>query len=99
MYNEVYLKGVSTLELDSNKCNGCGMCVEVCPHQVFNMVNKKAQIADKDKCMECGACSLNCARAAIKVKSGVGCAAAVINGFFNKSEPSCGCGTKETCCN
>jgi ferredoxin len=30
-----YLSGVSTLEYFSDKCTGCGRCVEVCPHAVF----------------------------------------------------------------
>jgi ferredoxin len=30
-----YLPNVVTLELDVDTCNGCGVCVEVCPHEVF----------------------------------------------------------------
>ncbi len=30
-----YLKDVVTLDLDSERCTGCGRCVEVCPHAVF----------------------------------------------------------------
>jgi ferredoxin len=33
-------------------------------------------------CMECGACSLNCPADAIEVKSGVGCAAAVLHSML-----------------
>ena len=100
MDNQVYLKNVVSLEYDQQKCTGCGMCVEVCPHGVFKMVNKKAQILNRDRCMECGACELNCNSKAISVESGVGCAAAIITGFFTNSEPSCGCGSsKSTCCN
>jgi ferredoxin len=54
------------------------MCTEVCPHGVFTIENGKAQIVDRDACMECGACARNCEVEAITVKSGVGCATAVI---------------------
>jgi NAD-dependent dihydropyrimidine dehydrogenase PreA subunit len=36
------------------------------------MENKKARIANKEVCMECGACAKNCPTAAITVHSGVG---------------------------
>ena len=85
-----YLKNVATLQLDSEKCTGCGMCLTVCPHQVFEMQGKKAAVADLDACMECGACARNCAFSAITVEEGVGCAAAVIIGFFTGTEPTCG---------
>lgn len=85
-----YLKNVATLQLDSEKCTGCGMCLTVCPHRVFEMQGKKAAVADLDACMECGACARNCAFSAITVEEGVGCAAAVIIGFFTGTEPSCG---------
>ena len=32
----------NTLELYPDKCIGCGMCVNVCPHAVFTMVERKS---------------------------------------------------------
>lgn len=94
-----YLRNVVTLKLDIEKCKGCGMCTNVCPHGVFIIDSEKAAIADRDACMECGACEKNCPFAAIEVKSGVGCAAAVINGLLTGSEPVCGCsGSSDGCC-
>jgi len=86
-----YIKDVVTLKLDDSKCIGCQMCVNVCPHSVFVMDNKKAKIVDRDSCMECGACAKNCPTQAITVKSGVGCAAGIINGILKGTEPSCDC--------
>lgn len=99
MKNYTYLKNVVTLQLTEEKCNGCSMCVNVCPHNVFELQNGKAKIVNFNYCMECGACALNCEKQAISVKSGVGCAAGIINGIINKSEPSCGCSeTGSGCC-
>jgi ferredoxin len=67
-----YLKNVSTLELNVEKCIGCGICSTVCPHNVFTIKDKKAIIVDKDKCIECGACTNNCEAGAITVTQGVG---------------------------
>ena len=94
-----YLKNVVTLKLDPDLCTGCGMCTIVCPHAVFEMVNGKARIVDIDDCMECGACSNNFRFGAITVKSGVGCAAGILNGILNGTEPSCDCtkGNKNCC--
>ncbi|MCK5105324.1 MAG: 4Fe-4S binding protein [Cyclobacteriaceae bacterium] len=93
MSNQVYLKNTSTLAYDDSKCTGCGICAIVCPHRVLLLKHRKIKIVDFDRCMECGACMVNCQDNAITVNQGVGCAAAVINGFFNKTEPSCGCNT------
>ena len=46
-----YIKGVSTVKIDEEKCNGCGMCIKVCPHAVFVLKDKKAEIKDRDDCM------------------------------------------------
>lgn len=87
-----YIKNVVTLELDEEKCVGCGMCVEVCPHEVFTMNGtKKAAIAHRDACIECGACAKNCPVDAISVDVGVGCAAAVINSLLGREASACCC--------
>jgi NAD-dependent dihydropyrimidine dehydrogenase PreA subunit len=93
-----YLKNVTTLELDIEKCIGCKMCNKVCPHAVFQIEGGKADIVDKDACMECGACSVNCPADAIIVKSGVGCASGIIKGLLRGTEPTCDCAKSEDCC-
>ena len=93
-----YLRGVATLKLDTDKCIGCGMCLNVCPHAVFKLEGRKAAILDADLCMECGACAINCPVEALAVKKGVGCAQAVIKGFIKGTEPDCGCGDGSSCC-
>ncbi len=89
-----YFTDVVTLALDTEKCMGCGSCVDVCPHQVFAVEDKKAHIADRDACMECGACAQNCAFQAITVRAGVGCAAGIILGTISGTEATCGCSTE-----
>jgi ferredoxin len=94
-----YLKNTVTLTLFTAKCTGCGICVDVCPREVIIMREGKASIISRDNCIECGACSKNCPFKALTVKSGVGCAAAVINGIIRKTDPDCGCcGPKAGCC-
>ena len=96
-----YLPNVVTLKMDSEKCNGCGMCLDVCPHAVFEMEDRKSRITDHDACMECGACAKNCPVGAVTVNAGVGCASAVITGKLKGTEPTCGCSGdsgKSTCC-
>jgi len=93
-----YISDTATLELDTGLCNGCRMCLIVCPHEVFAYREKRALIADKDACMECGACVLNCEPGAITVQKGVGCAEAVLNSMIRGGEPSCDCGRDSSCC-
>ncbi|MFO7569108.1 MAG: mercury methylation ferredoxin HgcB [Smithellaceae bacterium] len=89
-----YLKNVATLALDEKKCTGCGLCLDVCPHGVFNMNAKSVRITDRDACMECGACAVNCPVSAVTVQSGVGCAAAVINQLLGRTGECC-CGPED----
>jgi MinD superfamily P-loop ATPase len=84
-----YLKNVTTLKLDVEKCTGCRMCLSVCPHEVVVVVDKKARIARPNSCMECGACAQNCAFEAITVSSGVGCASAVIAAALGRKSDCC----------
>ena len=83
---------INTLVYDRRLCNGCGMCSAVCPHGVFIANGSEADLVRPEACMECGACRLNCPQGAIRVESGVGCAAAMIwSALRGKKEVSCGC--------
>lgn len=87
----MYLPDVVTLQLDIEKCVGCGTCLDVCPHAVLARENGKVRIKSRDACMECGACARNCPADAITVKAGVGCAAAVINSALGRNAASYCC--------
>ncbi len=91
MNHLVYLKDVVTLKLEQEKCMGCGVCLSVCPHAVLSLTNGKIDIANRDACMECGACARNCPAEALNVRSGVGCAVAVVNAMLGRKKSSCCC--------
>lgn len=87
-----YLENVVNIALDKDLCVGCGMCVNVCPHQVFKLAGKKAEFIDREGCMECGACATNCLVGAIQVDPGVGCASLIISRWLkSKNINSKGC--------
>ena len=108
MKDLIYLKNVVTLKVDTDACTGCGMCLDVCPHGVLEIAERRVWIRNRDACMECGACSRNCPVGAVSVETGVGCAAAVINGMLNRQNGACCCtvdpkgssvgGAKGICC-
>ena len=85
-----YIEDAVTLEYDESRCTGCGRCAEVCPRGVFEMRRGRAAVVDWGACIECGACDRNCAWGAVSVNAGVGCAAAIINGWIHGTEPDCG---------
>ncbi|HMA53998.1 MAG TPA: mercury methylation ferredoxin HgcB [Acidobacteriota bacterium] len=87
---QTYLKNVVTLGLNPDLCIGCGLCREVCPHDVFDLGSGRAELRDRDACMECGACARNCPSEAITVRAGVGCAYAIAIGMLKGTEPTCG---------
>lgn len=88
-----YLSNGSSLRIDAASCTGCHTCLDVCPHAVLEMLERKSVVAARDRCMECGACRLNCPAHAIVVTPGVGCVAAIVNGMRSKTLPQCGCST------
>ena len=82
-----------SLAVDAARCRACGACFEVCPHAAIEPgPDGVARVAEREACMECGACARACPFGAIAVESGVGCAAAIINGIRRGTAPDCGCG-------
>ena len=55
-----------TIQIDPDKCTGCGSCVPVCPFSVMDLVNDKARV--KEGCNLCGACVDACTFDAIKIE-------------------------------
>jgi len=65
---------MANIKLNTNRCKGCGLCVDVCPRGALRMskdVNKAGhfcvQIEDTDKCTGCGFCFLMCPDVAISI--------------------------------
>jgi uncharacterized Fe-S center protein len=54
------------LEIDQNKCSGCGKCKSVCPNGLPEIVKGKAVITS-DLCMRCPICKSECPTNAIKL--------------------------------
>ena len=66
------------IKLRSEACTGCGACVQICPHRVLELENGIAILTHEARCIECGACQLNCHDEAILVTKGTGCLLAII---------------------
>ncbi|MDD2467115.1 MAG: mercury methylation ferredoxin HgcB [Desulfobulbus sp.] len=84
MHGYTYLRGVATLQLDPERCIGCGACVLVCPHRILTLTAAKIEMREPDLCMECGACAQNCPVGAVTVTPGVGCAVAILGAWINR---------------
>ena len=42
--------------VNEEKCVGCEECVDVCPVEVFEMVDEKSQPVNADECLGCESC-------------------------------------------
>ncbi len=58
-----------TIEIDEDKCDGDGACVEECPATVFDLVEGKSHATRIDDCTECCICVDACPTKAIKHSS------------------------------
>lgn len=64
---DFFHKNYRTVAVDKNKCIGCKKCINVCPVNILDLINKKAAITgDLNKCILCAECFHNCPVDAIK---------------------------------
>ncbi len=54
------------LEIDYNKCDGCGTCVSKCPSQAVSLVNGKPSVVRPQDCNYCTECEQFCTTGAIR---------------------------------
>ena len=50
--------------VDTEKCTGCGDCVEACPLDAISLQDEVA-VVDEDTCTECWLCAEECPNDAI----------------------------------
>ena len=55
------------VEVDAEKCVGCGECVEICPVDVFELQNEKSVPVNEEECLGCESCLEVCEEGAITV--------------------------------
>jgi NADH:ubiquinone oxidoreductase subunit F (NADH-binding) len=56
-----------TYGIDSEKCTGCGVCKDACPHEAIMGEKKQAHTIDLQLCQKCGICNSDCKFDAIQV--------------------------------
>ena len=55
------------IEVDEEKCIGCGECVDICPVDVYEMQDEKSVPVNEEECIGCESCIEVCEQDAISV--------------------------------
>ena len=54
------MNSTTSVEIDREACNGCGICVEICPLDCLRMDAHEKAFMKYDECWYCGSCTLDC---------------------------------------
>jgi len=63
---------ISPIEVNQDRCSGCGICVAVCNYDAAKLVQSNkglVAVIDDLKCKRCGVCSAACPAEAISIKN------------------------------
>ena len=55
------------IEIDEDKCDGCGQCVSSCAEEAIQIIDGKAKLVSEKYCDGLGACLGTCPNDALKV--------------------------------
>jgi ferredoxin len=72
---DLYYRGTAPMQTytshkavtDEELCNGCGVCVDMCPMEAIELVDDVARI-DDGKCIGCGVCAYHCPSEAMSLE-------------------------------
>lgn len=56
------------VQVNHDKCIGCGECVDVCPVEVYELQDEKAVPVNMEECLGCESCVEVCEQEAITVE-------------------------------
>lgn len=57
-----------TVTIDTDKCIGCGECVDVCPVEVYELQDSKALVVNEEECLGCESCIEVCESNAVTIE-------------------------------
>ena len=64
---QIFAEGTISV-VDETKCDGCGLCVEVCAYKAIEIDEERnIAVVNSTLCKGCGACSASCRPNAITV--------------------------------
>lgn len=56
------------VNIDPDKCTGCGECAAACPVDIIELVDGKAVCEDASNCLGCESCVAVCPEEAVEVQ-------------------------------